>query len=96
MPGMELTEVLGIVAATFGVGMGASPLLQARRAHLRRSADDVSLGFIGVLFCGAIAWMSYGIADDNLTLVIPNAVGVCGSGTALLVALRYRHAPAPV
>jgi len=90
MAGMELTDVLGLVAATFGVGMGASPLLQARRAHLRRSAEDVSLAFISVLFFGAIAWMSYGIADDNLTIVVPNAVGVLGSGTALLVALRYR------
>lgn len=93
---MSTTDILGIVAATFGVCMGASPLLQARRAHLLRSSEEVSLAFIGVLFFGAIAWMSYGISDGNLTIVIPNAVGVVCSGTALLVALRYRPAVDPI
>lgn len=91
MPGMDPTDVLAVLAAAFGVGMGASPLLQARRVHARRSAQDVSLGFLAVLFCGGIAWLSYGVALGNAALIVANAVGLCGSGTAILVALRYRR-----
>lgn len=93
---MELTDVLAVLAATFGVGMGASPLLQARRAHHRRSSQDVSVTFLAVLFCGGLVWMSYGLALGNTALIVANAVGVVGSGTACLVALRYRDEATPV
>ena len=44
--------MLAVIAGGFGVLMGASPLLQAVRAHRRRSAEDVSLAFLTILWCG--------------------------------------------
>jgi uncharacterized protein with PQ loop repeat len=87
---MSLTDVLAVVAASFGIGMGASPLLQAARAHRRQSSADVSLTFLVVLFGGAVAWLSYGIALGNPALIVGNSVGVVGSATALAVTHRWR------
>lgn len=93
---MTITDLLGAIAGTFGVAMGASPLLQASRAHRRRSAADVSLGFLLVLLAGGVAWLSYGIALGNLPLIAGNSVGVLASSTAIAVALRWRRTPAAV
>ena len=87
---MSLTDVLAIIAGAFGVGMGAAPLLQAVRAHRRRSADDVSLSFLAVLWLGGAAWLAYGLALTNAALIVGNTVGVCSSTAALAVAWRWR------
>lgn len=78
---MQLVDVLAVVAASLGVGMGASPLLQARRVHRRGRSDDVSVPFLLVLWAGGAAWLIYGIALGN-----PAA-----SSTAIAVVLRWRR-----
>ena len=92
---MTTTSLLALLAAGFGVVMGASPLLQARRAHRRRSADDVSLTFIAILWCGGLTWLAYGVALGNTALIVANTVGVLCSGTALLVSVHWSRSPAP-
>jgi MtN3 and saliva related transmembrane protein len=93
---VSTTDVLGIVAASFGVFMGSSPLLQAIRVHRRRHSADVSLPFLLVLFAGGCAWLAYGIALGSVPLIVPNTVGVLASGTSCLVVLRWRRTEAPV
>lgn len=88
---MSITDVLAVVAGAFGVGMGASPLLQALRAHRRRSSADVSLPFLAVLLAGGSAWLAYGIALGNIALMVGNTVGVLSSGAAVAVTLRWRR-----
>lgn len=90
-----MTELLGVVAGAFGVGMGASPLLQALRAHRRQSSADVSLPFLFVLLAGGVAWLSYGLALGNLPLIVGNTVGVASSTTAILITWRWRSAREP-
>lgn len=87
---MEMTAILAVVAGSFGVPMGASPLLQAFRAHRRRSAADVSLTFLLVLLAGGLAWLLYGLSIQNPALIIGNTVGVVSSLTAFLLSLRWR------
>jgi uncharacterized protein with PQ loop repeat len=87
------TSLLALLAGALGIVMGASPLLQALRAHRRRSAEDVSLAFIAILWCGGLAWLAYGVALGNAALVIANTVGVLSSGTALLVSLYWARQP---
>jgi uncharacterized protein with PQ loop repeat len=71
---------LAVGAATWGVVMALSPLLQIRKMLTRRSSEDVSIGYFWVLIVGFMLWLAYGASIKNLTLVIPNAV-------ALVVAL---------
>ena len=87
---MSITNLLAVIAGCFGVGMGASPLLQAVRAHRRRSSADVSLPFLAVLLAGGSAWLAYGIALGNLALVVGNTVGVASTSFAIAVSLRWR------
>jgi uncharacterized protein with PQ loop repeat len=91
---VNAASVLAVVAGGFGVAMGASPLLQAVRAHRRRSAEDVSLAFLAILWCGGLAWLAYGLALGNTALTVANAVGVLCSGTALAVSLYWTRRPA--
>ena len=93
MADVSLTDVLAVVAAAFGIGMGASPLLQALRAHRRRSSADISVAFLLILLAGGLAWLSYGIALGNLPLIVGNSVGVVSSLTAIAVTLRWRSRP---
>jgi uncharacterized protein with PQ loop repeat len=92
---MTTTEALSVVAGAFGVGMGASPLLQAVRAHRRRSSSDVSLPFLLVLAAGGVAWLSYGIALGNAALIVGNSAGVLSSTAATIVTWRWRREPRP-
>lgn len=88
---MTGTELLGVVAGAFGVGMGASPLFQAVKAHRRRSSADVSVSFLFVLLLGGLAWLAYGVALGNTPLIVGNTVGVLASSTAIVVAVRWRR-----
>jgi uncharacterized protein with PQ loop repeat len=85
-----MTDTLAVVAASWGVLMAISPILQIRRILERRSSDDFSLSYLGVLLVGFVLWIGYGLALGNAALIVPNAVAL---GVGLLtvgVALRFR------
>jgi uncharacterized protein with PQ loop repeat len=83
-------EVLAIVAATWGVAMALSPLLQIRAIRSHRSSKGVSVGYQQVLLVGFVLWMSYGIALRNPAIIVPNAVAVIVCVATILVAVHYR------
>ena len=53
--------------------MGLSPVLQIRRMLRERSSREVSLGYYAILLAGFLLWISYGIAAENLWLIVPTA-----------------------
>jgi uncharacterized protein with PQ loop repeat len=85
--------VLGISAATWGLVMALSPLLQVRQMWRRKSAEDVSVGFFVVLLPGFGLWIAYGAARSDLALVVPNVVALLVGASTIAVArlLRRRH-----
>jgi uncharacterized protein with PQ loop repeat len=83
---------LAVGAATWGVVMALSPLLQIRRMLTTRSSKDVSIGYFIVLLVGFGLWVAYGVSIDNLALVIPNSVAiVTGVVTVVIAALLREH-----
>lgn len=82
---------LAIGAASWGVLMALSPVLQIRRIVARGSSEDVSLSYFGVLIVGFVLWLGYGISIDNLTLIIPNSVAFVVAVTTVAIAFRYRR-----
>jgi uncharacterized protein with PQ loop repeat len=81
---------LAVAAATWGVLMGISPLLQIRRMIRQRSSRDVSVGYFAILLVGFGLWISYGIASRNLALIVPNTVALLiGVGT-IVIAVRLK------
>ena len=87
---MNITTALGIAAATFGVAMGLSPLLQLRRVVSRRSSADVSIPYLGVLFVGFVLWLAYGVALGNTALIVSNAVALTAYAITTVTVLRFR------
>jgi MtN3 and saliva related transmembrane protein len=82
---------LAVAAATWGVLMGVSPVLQIRQMVRQRSSRDVSVGYFVILLVGFLLWLGYGIAARNLALIVPNAVALLIGASTIAVALRLAH-----
>jgi MtN3 and saliva related transmembrane protein len=81
---------LAVAAATWGVLMGVSPVLQIRRMLRQRSSRDVSVGYFAILLVGFGLWISYGIAARNLVLIVPNTVALLIGASTVVISLRLR------
>lgn len=88
-----MSDTLAIMAAGWGLMMAISPAMQIRRILQRRSSDDVSLSYWGVLMVGFALWVAYGISLPNLALIIPNGVAFVVGTITVAIARRYRTAP---
>jgi MtN3 and saliva related transmembrane protein len=87
-----MSDSIAVLAATWGVVMAASPLLQIWRVLARRSSADVSLPYFAVLLVGFVIWLAYGLSLANPTLIVPNIVGILVGLTAIVVVLKFRSA----
>ena len=85
-----MTDTLAIFAATWGVLMALSPVLQIRRMLVRRSSDDLSISYFAVLLVGFGLWIAYGFALGNAALIVPNFVALVMGLVTVAVALRFR------
>ena len=85
-----MTDYLATAAATWGVAMALSPLLQIRAIRAHRSSKGVSVGYQQVLLIGFVLWLSYGIALRNPAIIVPNVVAAVVAVATILVSLRYR------
>lgn len=86
-----MTDALGALAASWGVLMAVSPLLQIRRMVQRRSSADVSITYLSVLQFGFTLWLLYGWALANPAIMIPNGVALVIGAATIAIAVRYRH-----
>jgi MtN3 and saliva related transmembrane protein len=86
-----VTDALGVLAASWGVMMAISPVLQVRRILERRSSADISIGYLAVLQIGFTLWILYGIALRNPAIVVPNSVAMLVGAATIAVAFRYRR-----
>lgn len=85
-----MIDYLAAVAATWGVAMALSPMLQIRAIRAHRSSRGISVGYQQVLLVGFILWMSYGIALGNIAIIVPNVVATVVCVATILVSLHYR------
>jgi MtN3 and saliva related transmembrane protein len=85
-----ITEYLAVAAATWGVAMAVSPLLQIRAIRAHGSSQGVSVAYQQVLFVGFILWISYGVALHNPAIIIPNVVAAVVSVATIAVSRHYR------
>jgi uncharacterized protein with PQ loop repeat len=88
-----MTDALGLIAASWGVMMALSPLLQMRRIFERRSSDDLSISYLVVLQVGFALWIGYGIALRNPAIIVPNSVAFLVGAATIAIAMRYRTGP---
>jgi hypothetical protein len=93
-----MNEVIGTVSLFFaiaatgwGLVMAVSPVLQIRRMLVRRSSEDLSLGYFGVLLPGFALWIGYGWTRGDWALVVPNTAAFVVSAVTVAVALLLRR-----
>lgn len=82
--------LLGFIAASWGIVMALSPVIQIRRMIHRRSSRDVSIGYLSVIVVGFAIWTAYGMAIDNLALIVPNCVAFVVGAATIGVARHFR------
>ena len=85
-----MTEYLAVIAATWGVAMALSPLLQIRAIRRHQSSQSVSVAYQQVLLVGFLLWLSYGVSLHNWAIIVPNIVAAVVSVATIVVSLRYR------
>ena len=86
-----MVTALACVAATWGIAMAVSPVLQIRKMVEHRSSHGISLGYPTVLLIGFLLWFAYGIALGNWALIVPNMVATVVIVALIVVARRYRR-----
>jgi MtN3 and saliva related transmembrane protein len=87
---VSIESILAVTAASWGIAMGVSPMLQIRQMLQTRSSRDVSVGYFIVLNVGFVLWALYGVSMPNVAVVIPNVVAFGVGMTTIGVALRLR------
>jgi MtN3 and saliva related transmembrane protein len=85
-----VVTALAFAAASWGIAMAVSPILQIRKIVQHRSSRGISLGYMSVLFVGFLLWLAYGIALGNWALILPNVVAALVISATMTVALRFR------
>lgn len=88
---MSPENVLTVVASSFGIVMGASPLLQIRKMLAERSSRQVSIGYFAILAMGSTLWGSYAVTIHNLAVLIPNVVAGITALATISVAVSLRR-----
>lgn len=83
-------NVLAVAAASWGVLMGLSPVLQIRRMLIERSSRDLSVCYFLILLVGFLLWICYGIVVRNPVLIVPNSISFVAGVVTVIVALRLR------
>jgi MtN3 and saliva related transmembrane protein len=88
-----MSAALAIAAATWGVVMALSPLLQIRKMTRTGSSTDLSIAYFCVLIVGFALWLAYGLAIGNTALIVPNSVALVVASATIAVASWYRRRP---
>ena len=85
-----MSTTFAYAAASWGIAMALSPILQIRTIRASGSSRGVSLGYLAVLLLGFILWLAYGVSISNLALIIPNIVSAIVCGATIVVVRLYR------
>jgi MtN3 and saliva related transmembrane protein len=88
---MEIVDILGVCAGTWGVVMAIAPGMQLRKMVRTRNSSDVSLSFFALLLPGYILWVGYGFTRGDPALIVPNLVAFCVAVATVLVARHFRR-----
>ena len=92
-----MSSFFAVSAASWGVLMALSPLLQIRAMRRAGSSDGVSIGYLLVLAVGFGLWFMYGLSIGNVALIVTNVVSLIVGTTTTITAWRLRPvAPAEV
>ena len=62
---------------------------QIIRVFRTKSAHDISFIFNAMLFTGILLWLGYGICDNNIPIIVWNAIAAVLTCTLLCAKIKY-------
>lgn len=87
---MNIGDVLGFLAAFFGVTSTFAYLHQAYWIWKRKSSADVSIFTFAYFFLGQLVMLVYSIYLANIPYIITWIANMSGSGLVIILTLVYR------
>lgn len=88
---MDVVTLLGFAAGGLTTVAFVPQVIQIWRS---KSADDISWGMFVIFSVGVALWLAYGIALDEMPLIIANAVTLALALLILFLKWRYQKRPA--
>ena len=79
-------EILGLAAGVFSTG---SVLPQVVHIFRSKSAQDVSLWFTIMILTGSLLWLTYGILDRLLPIILWNAAGTVLTAALVIGKVKF-------
>jgi MtN3 and saliva related transmembrane protein len=82
-----MTEWVGIIAGLF---TATSLLPQLIKLIRKKKAEDISLFFLIILFCGVGLWIWYGILREDLPIIATNAFSLLVNILMIVLGIKYK------
>ncbi|MBT3582664.1 hypothetical protein HN924_02135 [Candidatus Woesearchaeota archaeon] len=82
-------SMLAALAIIFGVLRSLSGLPQAYKIFKRKSAKDISIISVLLVFSATIVWIAYGLEIMNTPILIANGVAACATSVVIFGWLKY-------
>jgi uncharacterized protein with PQ loop repeat len=84
-----IIELFGILTLITGILMSLGHFMQAHKMYKRKSAKDISLGFVLIFTIGSYVWLTYSFLIENIILII--SFLIASIGTTLLSILKITY-----
>jgi MtN3 and saliva related transmembrane protein len=84
---MDIITVIGLCAAFCTT---ASFLPQAVKTIQTKNTSGISLSMYSLFTLGTLLWLTYGLATNNLPVIIANGVTFIFAATILVYKIRYK------
>lgn len=83
---MNIPFIIGIAAGTFTC---VSMFPQVIKIIKEKKAKDVSLVMPLVLFVGHALWITYGVLQKDIPLIIPNCIAIVVDVLLIILTIRF-------
>ena len=93
---MELDEVtMGVIGIMAGILILSGWVPQIAKGYRSKKLDDVSAYLMILIFAGAVLWLIYGIALDDVYIMGVNLAAMVLTMIVLSMKLKYEKARKP-
>ena len=86
----NLSEILSILAAVFGIISSLGYFSQVYKIIKRKSSADVSLATYIIFSITVFIWFLYGISLNNFALIITNIITLIGAFSVIVTYFKYK------
>ncbi|NUO80439.1 SemiSWEET transporter [candidate division KSB1 bacterium] len=83
---MNSITVIGLIAAILTTSAYVPQVIKSMKT---KSAKDLSLGTSTMLCCGVLLWLIYGVMNDDVPIILSNAITLLLTITLLILKLRH-------